>query len=305
MRRPAWVVPRRVFDERLVRTAVGAGAQLRRHRVREIERRPGEVVLDREVRARVVVGADGAHSLLRRRTGAGSGRSALALRGYAPVAADRAAEQRIAFGTGRYPSYAWSFDCGDGTANVGYGELLHPARVAPTRPQLLDRLEELLPGATEGGTGWRGHHLPLSGARWSHPAGRVLLAGDAAGLVNPLTGEGIYYAVATGALAGQVAAAAPPDPGRAYRVAVRDLLGSHLRHTALAGRLVAAGSVLDAGMRAAAGDQRVFDDLVELGLGRGRITGRTAGGIAGRLAAYTLTGATGRREPPPRQPGTG
>ncbi len=36
----------------------------------------------------------------------------------------------------------------------------------------------------------------------------MLLTGDAAGLVNPMTGEGIYYAVATGVLAGRAAARA-------------------------------------------------------------------------------------------------
>ena len=63
------------------------------------------------------------------------------------------------------------------------------------------------------------------------PDGPVLLAGDAAGLVNPMTGEGIYYAVATGVLAGRAAAravaagAARPAPARPHRAAVRALLG--------------------------------------------------------------------------------
>lgn len=40
----------------------------------------------------------------------------------------------------------------------------------------------------------------------------MLLAGDAAGLVNPMTGEGIYYAVATGVLADRAAAEAVRGP---------------------------------------------------------------------------------------------
>jgi len=52
----------------------------------------------------------------------------------------------------------------------------------------------------------------------------------------------------------------------------RALLRRHLLHTDLAGRLCRSGPVLDAGLRAAAADQRLFDDLVELGLGTGRIT---------------------------------
>jgi geranylgeranyl reductase family protein len=290
MRRPAWVVPRQVFDARLVAAATAAGAELRRHRVRDLTLDDDRVHLDGGISARVVVGADGAHSVVRATLGLGSGRTAFALRGYAPTPAQRRGEQVIVFGTSRQPSYAWSFDRGDGLANVGYGEVLTTTRPAPSRSLLLSRLEELLPGSTDGGTGWRGHHLPLSGRRWSHPDGRVLLAGDAAGLINPLTGEGIYYAVATGLAAGRAAAAAHPEgdrtghrsgPGAAYRRSVDRLLAGHLRHTALTARLATAERVLDPGLRAAAADQRVFDDLVELGLGRGRITPVVARGIAG------------------------
>lgn len=274
MHRPAWVVPRAVFDARLVAAAQRAGAVLRRHRVRTLEVGQDAVIVDGRIRARVVVGADGVHSVVRRALGLRLGRTAFALRGYAPTPPGRCGEQTIVFGTTRQPSYAWSFDRGDGLANVGYGELLRDDRAGPTREVLLARLEELLPGSTEGGTSWRGAHLPLSGWTWPHPRGRVVLAGDAAGLVNPLTGEGIYYAVATGILAGRVAAraGAGEEPGAVYRRKVRRLLGGHLRHSALVGRLAQSGVVLSAGMRAAAQDQRVFDDLVELGLGPGRIT---------------------------------
>lgn len=272
MRRPTWVVPREVFDARLVDAALGAGAALERRRVRQVTVHRDGVELDGEIRARVVVGADGAHSLVRRAAGLAPGRAALAIRGYAPTPAGRRGEQVIVFGQKRQPSYAWSFDRGDGMANVGYGEVLTDRREPPTRALLVERLETLLPGSTDGATAWRGHHLPLSSRRWPHPDGRLLLAGDAAGLINPMTGEGIYYAVATGLLAGRVAAGDPRDPGAAYRREVRALLAGHLRHTALAARLATTGPVLERGMRVAAADQRVFDDLVELGLGRGRIT---------------------------------
>ena len=277
MRRPAWVVPRSVFDDRLVTAARDAGARLLRHRVRDLTVGPGSVCLDGTITARVVVGADGAHSRVRAATGLRDAPTALAVRGYAPTTPGRRGEQVIVFGTGRRPSYAWSFDRGDGLANVGYGEVVSGGSQHPSRSLLVARVEELLPGATADATDWRGHHLPLSGWRWPHPDGRVLLAGDAAGLVNPLTGEGIYYAVATGLLAGRVAAAVAAGAdgrqlGRSYRRAVRSFLAGHLRHTALTAKLVMAGQILEPGILAAAGDQRVFDDLVELGLGRGRLT---------------------------------
>jgi flavin-dependent dehydrogenase len=241
-----------------------------------------------DVHARIVVGADGAYSAVRAAIGLPPGRRrAVAIRGYAPVPAERCGAQVIVFADRRQPAYAWSFDCGDGLANIGYGELRGAGDAAdqPTRALFLAAVEELLPGSTRGATSWRASHLPLSSWRWQQPDGRVLLAGDAAGLVNPVTGEGIYYAVATGVHAGRSAAAAiaageDDGAGRRHRRAVRALLGTHLRHTDAASRLVSVPAVVAAGLRAAAGDQRVFDDLVELGLGRGRLSTRTVRGMA-------------------------
>jgi flavin-dependent dehydrogenase len=240
-------------------------------------------------RGRVLVAADGAHSVVAASVGRAPGRRALAIRGYAPTPAGRRGRQVIVYGHRRQPSYAWSFDRGDGLANVGYGELLGDEPDPPSRRVLLDQLEELLPGTVATGTEWRGHHLPLSGWRWHQPDGRVLLAGDAAGLVNPMTGEGIYYAVATGLSAGRAAARAlaSDDPGAAgalHRTAVRRLLASHLRSTSVAARLSTSPAVVEAGIRAAARSQRVFDDLVEIGLGRGTLTPRLVAGLAGWLA---------------------
>jgi geranylgeranyl reductase family protein len=284
MARAAWVIPRTIFDQRLVEAARAAGAQVLRHRVRTLDVRQRTVAVDDAFEARVTVGADGAHSAVRRALGGKPGSMALALRGYAPTPPGRAGAQVIVFGRGRQPSYAWSFDRGDGLANVGYGELLSHHTPRPSRAELLAQLDTLLPGAATGGAQWRGHHLPLASGSWRPARGRVLLAGDAAGLVNPMTGEGIYYAVATGLLAGRAAAAAlragdGSSAGARYRRQTRILLARHLRHTALTARLCLSGGVLDAGIRASAMDQRVFDDLVELGLANGRITAPVIRGL--------------------------
>ncbi len=285
MSRPAWVVPRTVLDSRLVAAAVDAGARLRLHRVREIRSLPDGVVIDDDIHARVVVGADGANSCVRAAVGvAPVPRRALALRGYTPTPPAYRGKQLIVFSRTRQPSYAWSFDRGDGLSNVGYGELLSGNRPLPTRDLLLRQLEALVPGSVAAGGSWLGHHLPLSSWRWHQPDGRVLLVGDAAGLVNPLTGEGIFYAVATGVLAGQAAAqsleaGAPAEAGTRHRRGVRALLGRHLRHTAVAARLIALPTVADRGLRAAANSQHVFDDLVEIGLAQGLLSP----GIAWRL----------------------
>ncbi|HEY5882105.1 MAG TPA: geranylgeranyl reductase family protein [Nakamurella sp.] len=290
MTRPVWVIPREVFDARLVGHAVAAGATLVRHQVRNVRREAGVVILDDAFAARVVVAADGAYSVARPARARRRARPrAIAIRGYAPTIPERSGRLIIRYGDRPQLSYAWAFDRGDGLSNVGYGELAgRDTRVS--RTLLLDQLDRLVPGTVPNGSAWRAHHLPLWGCGWGgeQPDGPVLLAGDAAGLINPMTGEGIYYAVATGALAGRAAAGAlavgaPDDAGRRHRAAVRRLLGAHLRHTCVASRLARRDRVLAAGISAAAADRGAFDDLVELGLGDGRITPRLVGGLSRRL----------------------
>ncbi len=283
MARPAHVIPREVFDARLVRAAQTAGADLVRHSVREVTVEADRVVLDGRYGARVVVGADGAGSVVRRALGYGvnpPGHLALAMRGYAP-APDGPAEQRIVTAAREWPAYAWSFPIGDGRVNIGYGEVLRGLPVR--RADLLDRLAALLPDVDVGAaTGLRGHHLPLSTWR-PHPGrGRLLLAGDALSLINPCTGEGIFYAVLSGSLAG-AAARHGARAGEAYAAALRRRLGRHLRHSRVASTLARQRRIVDATVRAAATDQRTFDAMVDLGLGDGLLDARTLVGIASRL----------------------
>ena len=301
MSRPVHVIPRKVFDARLVDHAVSAGATLRRHRVRTVGRAITGPVLDDRFEAPLVIGCDGAHSVVRKAAGLpASTRSAIAIRGYVPTPPDRAQVQMIRYGDRRQPSYAWSFDRGDGLSNVGYGELVghqDEGDAATTRAVLLEELERLFPGAASLGGDWKGHPLPLSSWTWKQPAGRLLVAGDAAGLINPMTGEGIYYAVASGAMAGQAAAesllAGTPDAAAStYRRRLKRLIAGHLRHTAAAALLSTRPTIIDAGIRATARNRRIFDDMVELGLGDGRITPRLATGLAAQLVRRPPTAIT-------------
>ena len=284
MRHPVHVLPRQVFDARLVDQVRVRGIEVRRHPVRRVEVAAGRVRLDRALQARALIGADGAESVVRRQL-AGVGRSsgrrvALAIRGYATEPAGLggvAGSQFITMTDRHWPAYAWSFPIGGGRANVGYGELLggEPVR----RADLLAGMQALLPGLGEPDN-LRAHRLPLSSGRPAIPDGPVLLAGDAQSMINPFTGEGIFYAVVSGALAGRAAARAVTTGGNAgslYRQATRRRLGRHLRHTTALARLGGWTALTDAGLRAARNDQRAFDDLVRFGLADGLLTARLLG----------------------------
>jgi menaquinone-9 beta-reductase len=280
LRRPAHTIPRRVFDARLVAAAVAQGVEMRTHTVRRIRDDGDGVLLDDLCRATVVIGADGAGSVVRRALGFGAnpdGHLAIAIRGYAPSSGT---EQLIVTTSARWPAYAWSFPVGDGTANVGYGEVLRGE--ALSRAYLVERLSHLLPGAEPAGL--RAHHLPLSTRRPPPGRGRVLLAGDALSLINPFTGEGIFYAVLSGALAGTTAAAGPNGVAARYAGALRARLGRHLRHSRVATWLTRRPEVVDAAVRAARTDAAVFDRMTDLGLSDGVFDLRTIGRITAAMA---------------------
>lgn len=262
--RPARVIPRTVFDARLVDAALARGAELVHRRVRRIEQRDGYVVLDNEIAARALVGADGANSLVRGHLGASAGRMAVAIRGYARTGA-AGDELLIAVVERHCPAYAWSFPTGTGTSNIGFG--VFDERVSGGRRTLVDRLAAEIPGQYVDPATLRGHRLPLTTGRPRLADGRILLAGDAAGLVNPLTGEGIHYALLSGALAGR-AALTGPRAGRTYRQALHRRLRRHLTHTAVLARCLRSPRFVDVAFSAAR-RRHVFDTIVELGLGEG------------------------------------
>ncbi len=285
--RSCWVVPREVFDARLLNTALSAGAVLRRHRVRTVRSTQDSVTVDDELCAPVLIAADGAESTVRRAVGARpwrEGTVALALRGYAAAAGSVGQQQVLRMTTERWPAYAWLFPIGDGRMNVGYGELVRAGAEPRARRQLVDALHRLAPELDGRPVDrLRGHRLPLSTGRSRLTHGRVLLAGDAAALINPLTGEGIYYAVLSGSLAG--AAAVGPDPCDAYPAAVKDALGRHFAHTDLLARAVRWPAFIDAGIRAGRDAQRTFDAICEIGLGSGRLDPLTLGHVLAGLPA--------------------
>ncbi|MFI7252619.1 geranylgeranyl reductase family protein [Micromonospora chalcea] len=204
------MIRREEFDDRLRAAAVAAGARVREGvAVRAVEQDPDEVRLrlaDGEVvRARAVVGADGSSGVTARHVGVRFRQVDLGLELELPVAAAERERWRgrVLLDWGPLPgSYAWVFPKGD---RLTVGVISARGDGDRTRAYLRDFTGRLgLSGVTpehDSGhlTRCRADDSPLR-------HGRVLVAGDAAGLLEPWSREGISYALRSGRLAGEAVA---------------------------------------------------------------------------------------------------
>jgi menaquinone-9 beta-reductase len=116
------------------------------------------------------------------------------------------------------PGYGWIFGMGDGTSNVGLGMLNTSTAFGNTDYRaLLRRWLKSMPeewGYTEENRTEpvKGAALPMGFNRTPHYHRGLLLAGDAAGMVNPFNGEGIAYAMESGEILARVVAQALARP---------------------------------------------------------------------------------------------
>ena len=220
--RPAWGVDRLAFDALLAATAVAAGAELRqRTRVERLLANGGRVraaVLGtpdgpREVRADWVIGADGARSTVARLLGVARPprirRVGLITHVDGNGGLDDHGEMHV--GDGYYVGLA---PLPGGGLNVGMALPMATREPAERRyqraiaglPAVRDRLTGLRRTTPLRGVSPIGHRVTrAAGPGW-------LLVGDAAGFLDPFTGEGIYRALRSGRA---TAEAIIEDPGRA------------------------------------------------------------------------------------------
>jgi geranylgeranyl reductase family protein len=237
------MVSRTALDAALVEAAVAAGAVFRDHvRVRGLHEEADGVVLrlaDGEVRGSVVIGADGSAGVTGRFVGVRTARVDLGLE-LEVGSEDPGWHDRVHLDWGRAPgSYGWVFPK-DGRLSVGVVQ--RKGDPDATRAYL-DRFVAAVgaTGAVERSSGhliqWRAPSSPLR-------RGRVLVAGDAAGLVEPWTREGISFALRSGRLAGEAA-------GEAIR--------STDAAAALTGYERAVGELLEPEQRAGAALLRLFE----------------------------------------------
>jgi geranylgeranyl reductase family protein len=195
---------RRLLDSFLAERAANAGAVFRdRTEVGAFEIDDTGVtarVGGEAVRTDVLVGADGANGVVARSVAIGEGIvRGVALEGNVELdALDRDLERTAVIELAVVPGgYGWVFPKGD-HANLGVGGW------ASEGPRIREHLARL---AREHGlepdvlTDVKGHRLPMRRLGTPAHAARVLLVGDAAGLVDPLSGDGMYEAFVSARLA--------------------------------------------------------------------------------------------------------
>jgi geranylgeranyl reductase family protein len=205
------MVVREEFDHALRKAAQDAGAVIREQAlVRAVEDAAVARLVDGEtVAGQVLIGADGSGGVTARRVGATYAQVDVGLEVELPVSGARAEEWRgrIHIDWGRRPgSYGWVFPKGDRLTVGVIGDRREGALLKAYLSEFVTSLglDGLEPVQDSG-------HLTRCRADGSPVgAGRILLAGDAAGLLEPWTREGISFALRSGALAGEAALAGEP-----------------------------------------------------------------------------------------------
>ena len=211
-----YVYPRELFDHKLLQHAASLGVQVyENHEFTHIADKDDEHtdVLgkypkgDFNFSGKVIVGADGAHSKLRRylKVPPNSNRHAgIALRHYCQISDLGDLAIRIDLLTQLKNSYGWLFPVSGDFANVGIGVDVdvykkNKLNLDKEFDNYLSFLSEkvkvrLVPGTKTAYSLPFASHMP----RLVH-SNKVLI-GDAASMINPLTGEGIYYGMQAGEL---------------------------------------------------------------------------------------------------------
>jgi geranylgeranyl reductase family protein len=214
------MVLRDEFDDALRKAAAEAGARIQEDStVRAVDQADGHAVArlagGQEVRARVVVGTDGSSGVSARHVGVRFAQVDLGLEVELPVPApiQQRWRGRLLLDWGPMPgSYGWVFPKSD---RLTVGVIAARGRGEETRAYLRSFVDRLGLGSFEAAHD-SGHLTRCRTADSPLRRGRVLVAGDAGGLLEPWTREGISFALRSGTFAGTAAAAAAAAPDQEF-----------------------------------------------------------------------------------------
>jgi digeranylgeranylglycerophospholipid reductase len=180
--------------------------------VESIERQDGAIVIHGKkggipasVRARVVIGCDGTGSVLARKFFPRKNYQAITALQYSMTGCEVEDESKLEIYVGHEKApagYIWVFPKGKGEANVGIGVKGAGAKA------LLDRFIQNHPQSFRSAKieSTLAAPVPVGGEVESYVADNMMLCGDAAGQVIPLTGAGIHTGLVAGKIAGEEAA---------------------------------------------------------------------------------------------------
>jgi menaquinone-9 beta-reductase len=298
-----FIVPRRDFDNRIFDSALKAnvadftGRKFIRSSIsdglRTVE------LQDRDHRrsvitARLLIGADGANSVVRRALGAqpsAARHTGIAMRAYARsddfnLGGSQGPRMLFSFSRELLPSYAWLFPTGKGVVNIGAGGPLTEIRRThqDLRQLVATYTSQIRAQGIDIGEPYdhRAHHLPHFGGmpQLAHP--RSVLIGDAASMINPFSGEGIAYGMTA---AVRLIESLPDDltTGPALQDALtrferdfRRTYRTHIQSTLVLHRLMRSPYWAKLFIGAAEQDPTVLRDAIELLFGFGRARALTA-----------------------------
>jgi geranylgeranyl reductase family protein len=287
------VWPRRRLDSALIDAATAAGAEVRFETA-------GEPIIDNSgtvtgvttdhgpIRADLVIAATGAQGSVARALGAERDPNepfGLAIRAYveSPRHADRHLEAcltiRDEHGTW-VPGYGWMFPCGDGTVNIGVGALSTMRGFKKLNLNHLLVSYRSLVGDWEIGPNLdrpRAWRLPMSAVK-RHGPGWVAI-GDAAGLINPMNGEGIDYGLESGMLAADLFLDDPATVPARYDELIGERFDGFLRTGRRFAFLIGHPRLMRSGLRLAVGTHRIADITLQV---MGNLVDSDTPGAAGR-----------------------